>query len=256
MTNKNILQKLSCEIQICDNVCVNPFTKLDLLLKNFNTIYSYKVMLDKVRNVFICEILISQTDDFNCLTKETSIMSMVQKMSEYFLKFDSIELITFKQPPLKKLLEIYNPLIDKLCREQSLHWKIEFQDLQQICRMCICILYNKGYFIHKGLIRQTFINEVLKYVRSEIEKPEEISLDRLYDEQYSLLESIPDTTIQIEDDITNESDFEDKREKVRQALGVRQYDQLVRDYRNHNTGLDTTKVIKQLQRRFKKNGTQ
>lgn len=188
---------------------------------------------------------VSQNERYNTIKVADAVDSICKTMDEILSKEEVRYVIGYQQPPLELLITILDPLVRKLAREQSNYWPIEYDDLCQMCRLVICTLYRSGYYIHKSLVRRAFINYVLQYLRPERYKPLMMSLDEPVardDEGHELTaaETVVDQIALDQQEEEEEREVElqviqEQKDLIISIIGVRQWDQMVREYGNKST---------------------
>lgn len=228
--------------------------------------YSYLVFAeyyDGYLSRFSIEVLVSQSDYYNCLELQDVIDGVWNIIVQAREQEIDKRVVGYKQPPLDKMLQAYEPLVHSLSRQQQTYWKnLEYDDLCQMCRLVICTLYKAGYYVHKNLIKRAFTNEVLMSIRKDRYKPTIISLDKPVghdsDNMY-IKDVIPDTSqlqkIQDEeDDEVFMTMLKEQRELVIDMIGQRQYDRLLSEYGSGSTSSWGQKTTYRLRERLKKEG--
>lgn len=206
------------------------------------------------------EFLFSQTDCYNCIDKVTAIDEICDKMQKNYESSERV--IGYRQPPLEVLVETYEPLVRKLARREADHWKeLEFEDLCQMCRLVICTLYDKGYYVHKNLIRRSFVSYVLMHIRKDKFRPVMVSLSDLVgsEDGISPLDYIADDEAEMALHQAEEAEYcadvlQQKRSLIVDLIGQRQYDQLVREYGNKTTTNAGRKTVFKLKTILKEMG--
>lgn len=99
----------------------------------------------------------------NCLTEQeenpytpfTLINSLWSKQSDNG--------IVYVQPPLEQWIVIFSPLLTSLIQEVHPKYKKlipDFDEMQSILNLTIVKLYAKGYYLHKSLIKRSYINDL------------------------------------------------------------------------------------------------
>ena len=207
---------------------------------------------------------ISQVDYYNTIAVDDAIKSICDTLDDTISEEDKKRVVGYGQPPLDVLVVVLDNLVHKLAREQAQYWPIEYEDLYQTCRLCLCKLYNGGYYVHKNLLRRTFINEILVQLRPERFKPIMLSLDAVvYNEEGKDALTAQDILIDenelyamedAEDDEVQKQVFEQMKDVVIEIIGPRQYDQLLREYGNKmttNWSRKTMQTLKDTLRRKK-----
>lgn len=226
--------------------------------------YSYSLYVDEHDGhiSYRLELMYSLIDKYNTISVNT-IIDKINTSIEKYQKGNSNKLIGYKQPPLDILIRTYEPLVIHLSKQQHEHWKeIEQEDLEQMCRLVICILYNSGYYIHKKLIAKTFNNYVLQYLRHDRYRPKVISLEEpipVKGENLTVKDAIKDEDYeqQLIDKEDRDSDIAfltQFRSIVIQEIGERQYEQLLKQYSTKTTTAWACKKVFDLRKKFNKNG--
>lgn len=244
---RNVLTKFTLtvakeDVALSERLLVSLLTVVD----NVSSYIIYSVYRSNELKSWRIECYVSQTERFNCIPKDEAIKEIVCSINTSLTANKPKTVIGWRQPPLEVLIEILEPLVNKLAIEQSQAWKIfEFDDLKQVCRMAICNLYNGGYYVHKNLVRRTFLNTILMKLRKERRKPLMVALDDAvgHDEQgneITYLDVIADDNsymemFSMESAESKENLLAQQRALVIERIGQRQYDQLIREYSNKMT---------------------
>lgn len=258
---KNVLTKFKVKINkdlTSDDICV----ELIKSLVNIDNVYSYILYANYNRNTlqdFTVEFLVSQNESYNTIAQEDVVAGVAAKILKHLKNEKQSYVIGYKQPPLDKLLELYEPLVHTLATKQQQYWQqLEYEDLCQMCRLCICTLYKAGYYLHKTLIQRAFTNDVLMSIRKEKYTDKPLSLNRKVkydDERVELMDLIPDTSMIEEiDEKHNDEDklriLQEKRDLIIEEVGKRQYDQLVKAYSFGNTDARSRAIVNKLKNKF------
>lgn len=219
------------------------------LLDNVDKVYSYLIYADytnKTLKGWTIRYLVSQDEQYNTL----DITDVVGQISADIIKhYNSVKVsyvVGYKQPPLEIICELFDPLMRKLALKQHRQWpKLEYEDLLQTCRLTMCVLYTKGYYVNKRLLEQSFYNAVLIQLRKEKNAPviaslNDITFSQEGQEALSVEDMLPDyNAIYEEQDKEDAEEHEqiiaEERNIVKEMIGDRQYDQLVREYGNRCT---------------------
>lgn len=212
---------------------------LKLNLSNTNKVFSYIVY--KFVDYYEIQCNISQINKYNTIKLSDEINTICVKIQN-----GGDLVLCYKQPSLELLIKLYKPLVLKLSKEQKERWRyLEMEDLIQMCNLVICDLYYKGYYVHKNLIRTSFINYVLSHIRKNKSKPKILSLEQMYsksddDNEVRLADMIPDEKLLNEQDDNDIQEVYNKilhemKDIVIDYIGIRQYDQLLREYSNNQT---------------------
>ena len=160
-----------------------------------------------------------------------AILEIVNLLSKEYS--ESVKIVGYRQPPLDLLVEILDPLVTKLATQQHQRWGVEYDDLVQICRLTLCILYNKGYYIHKSLLTTAFIRDVLKYLRHDKDKPTVVSFEDLTNNPDSpnseqIADDKAEEQITAYEEEEHEADeFAKKKRLAIKHFGERKYNQLL-----------------------------
>lgn len=250
----NELIKLESNIQLSENDYVEVNNWLNAVIDG--NIYSYKIfaiMEDNIVTKWRTEICISQTDEYNTISKTDVMSGILDSILKYKTEKIKQKCIGFKQPPLELMLKLYEPLIHSLATTQHRRWKIEFDDLCQMCRLSIISLYKKGYFLHKNLISTTFIRDVLQTMRVYAKEPEQIKFSKLDKENREYVNYLEDESAQNDfEEIINPcyESIEDKRRIVKEEVGERIYEQIIREYNTKTVSPMTRKRVNKLKHKF------
>lgn len=259
MRHTNTLSNIVAEVANNDGP-VTPASVLSQSLVNVDEVYSYLIYAkyqDHTLTGWRVEFIVSQHDAYNTISKAQAILDICKLIDDSYSREVQRYVIGYKQPPLDILLTTLDPLVQKLARQQQSYWNLEYEDLCQTCRLVICTLYHKGYYIHKSLINRAFINEVLLSIRKDRYKPQIVSIDEpvAYDKEgkaQMVADTIEDPSAEDEfneqyDEEEHQYQLEQMREIVIDIIGRRQYDQLVREYGNKmttNAGRKQTQKIR------------
>jgi len=264
MHEDNVLSKMTINISVDDDLHL----KVCQLLSPVEKIYSYlvyaKFVNDKLSGWRV-ETMVSQTVAYNTILRINAIMEITSLLLNSKKEPSTEHIVGYKQPPLEVMIVAFDPLVRKLSRQQQSYWKnLEFEDLCQMCRLVICLLYEKGYYIHKSLLYRAFTNYVLMQLRKSRFCPSITSLDDVIciDQSGNILTA--------EDMLADERAEEDmlefevideindilcrKRQVIIDYIGQRQYDQLVREYGNRTTTSWSRKLVYKLKEYLGKRG--
>ena len=160
-------------------------------------------------------------------------------------------------------MEILEPLIASLAQKESMKWRqLEYDDLYQECYLCLCNLYNKGYFINKKLLARTFDNQILMTMRRHVNDPVIVSTNEIISEDDEvctiemILRDIDAEYAEIDkaaDEMTK-SVYQDVCKLIKEVLGERRGDQLIKSYTTRNTDSYSTSVMLKIRRDLEKLG--
>lgn len=228
-------------------------------IKNgIDNVYSY-IILTQISDYKIIKFELKYklitNKSFNTITTD----QMCENVAEAILsETDRNIVIGFQQPPLEIMLNLFDPLIQALVNEQYERWHVDRDDLEQICKLAMCVLYNAGYYVHAKLLKKTFLNEVLKFVAPK-------KYDKITKSIYENISNATDN-LTYEDVIEDEQALEDMyayendeyllsmREKVINFVGERNYNMLLTEYENKcvsNYGATLLRKIKEHFKRYK-----
>lgn len=241
-------------------------TKVGTVMDELELIYSYAVIVQRGAEVnYLIKYAISENPRYNTLSKDVviaGILDTIKKDKESQGKY----IIGHKQPPLELMIELYEPLIQKLSTEQKNKWRfLEYEDICQICRLTFVILYEKGYLIHPKLLSKAFNNAILQEVRGSSYTVDYLSLESKIDgqgedmEKLTLEDTLRDTT---EEEMQDEQEcreiseniFSEVKEILIDMMGVRQFEQFYRDYTNGHTTTWSRRKMQSIKQRFEQEG--
>ena len=234
----------------------------DLLTNGFEShdfLYSYIV---RCRSDYIeVSYMISQTERYNTIDIVEAIVHIVRSIICNIKE----GVICYRQPPIEMLVEIYEPLVNKLAWKQCRCWKqLEYEDLCQTCYYVIVKLYNDGYYLHKSLIEKSFNHEVLMMVAKDKNKPDTVSLsdtvrsdkDGMKSQKITIADVIADDTDELQKEATEYSEFlqmtfDEVKDILIEMLGPRVFDALFRDYAMKHTTGSTRRTMQRVKARFR-----
>lgn len=265
MKRNNTLLKMTVSITkeqlLNDECCVKNS------LEGVEYCYSYVIysVFDKDELTgWTLRLHLSQDDVYNTIYLEEEYDNITSILLSHLKTQEREDIIGYKQAPLELLVLYLEPLVKSLATEQMKYWPIEFEDLCQICKLSMCKLYRKNYYIHKSILRQTFIRDVLMHLRKDRYKPLQISIDEpvAFDEDNNALR-LSDTLVDVdamnamedaEDEIVKNQVNDALKQLIIDVIGQRQYDQLLREYGNKSTTPWSRKTVQTLKNRFKRLG--
>lgn len=258
----NVIMKITQLIKCNTDKLVISVT-LDEVLNEFDYIYSYIVF--RKNEGHLVQYNISQQTCYNTLnTKDvnTEVSNII-----YSDKGEGNKIIGYNQPTLEVILNAFDPLVHKLASIQGEHWhQYDHDDLCQMCRLVMVQLYRKGYYLHKRLIEKAFVNSILMDIRNERNKPLVLSFDDVFyrpvsnsSEQITIAETIPDNDTMLQEEEENrvkgELDiFEEVKDIVISIIGIRQWNELFRDYSGKHTSAYTRKLMLKIKNQFETEG--
>lgn len=212
-------------------------TILNDWLSNDLMLYSYLVRThieDKKITSYTVQVCVSQVDRYNTILKQEAILAI----ADCIYKDNQEYVIGYGQPPLDVMCEVFEPLVNKLSQEMASQWNVPFEDMKQMCYLCMITLYRKGYYVHKNLLTRTLVNYILVSMRKEYrQKPEnypgDLSLDATIKGTdtplLSVVEDVRQTELlkEIEEQEWREQLTRDRRDLVISKIGERRYEDLV-----------------------------
>lgn len=262
--NENVIEEFKILIQM-------PIAKqavdsiIESALSGIDSLYSYIVRckIDDASTSVIVKYTVSEHSKYNTIPSE-SLLDVVHGICGK--NYDCNKIIAYAQPPIEIILTLYEPMFDKMVHKMNRQWPtLEAEDLGQICRMCCVELYNKGYYVHKGLLWTAFKNAVIEDLRPLKKRGNVISLyeknnsEMADDRALTIADTIADT-----DALYNEIDqqtldaelaiFEEVKDIIIDLVGQRQFDALYRDYKNKHTTTSTRKLLIKIKSHLKNLG--
>ena len=253
---KNILQNDIITITLDDSTDLTSDKLLDRFPTDLDRIYSYFVTSNYNGTIFeswTISYCVSETDANNTITVCEAVEQILSQILSDKLDKNH-KMIGFALPPLELMLELYEPFIKKYSNILASQWKLEMEDVSQICKMVFCILYNNKYYIHKNLLVKSFTNEVLKYVASERDCPGLVSIDDAlyYDSDNTLItygDIIPDDKNDYED-MEQKELIEQKKKSIISVCGQRTYDMLLKDFEVGTVSYYSNTILKRLKKKL------
>lgn len=253
MYERNELTCIKQTVKLTDDI----YDKITKQLNEIDYIYSYivyKKYKDGEHVGWKIRYNISANSKFNTIDTEL-LPSKIVTCILNTINNDKIHVIGYEQPDLSLMLRLYNPLIKTLAKEQHDRWQfLEMEDLRQMCRLVICNLYYSKYYLHKHLIARCFNNYVLMHIRNNKDRPTILSLDQTFksdDENMRIADIVSDNSMEIEQEEKDCKEIEDTilremKEIIIDYIGPRQYDQLLREYKNKQTTIWSRKLMQQI----------
>ena len=152
---ENVLNKIVITLDKDDTreqICKKLTTSL---LMSQDKIYSYLIYSQYDHTTFkgwSIEYLVSQDEQYNTLNIEDCIFDIAKTVLKDKKLKEHKYVIGYKQPSLNIMCTLFEPCINKLANNIKQRWNdLEYEDLCQTCKLVMCILYSKGYYIHKHL---------------------------------------------------------------------------------------------------------
>ena len=220
------------------------------LVEVCENIYSYLIYAEyenKTLTGWTIQYVVSQDEQYNTLRLTDIVAQIAADIIKNNKSLKESYIIGYKQPPLEILCKLFDPLMQKLAYTQHIKWpKLEQEDLLQMCRLTMCVLYSKGYYINRRLLEQSFYNAILMQLRKDKNMPIIVSLSEpiqagISSTEKTLIEDIVPDYNELyeeqdkEDDEEYQQILEEERQVIIDMIGQRQYDQLIREYGNRCT---------------------
>ena len=259
----NVLIKILQHVQR-EDLITDVRVQAELTLDGLDKIYSYIVYCiykNEELVKYTIQYTVSQTEKYNTLV----VSNVIDDVLKIIFEQERVKkkVIGYGQPDLETALEAYDPLVHKLAKVEHNKWKqFEYEDLCQICRLVMIKLHRKGYYIHKQLLRKAFINEILMSIRHDKNAPPIVSFEDCFyskasgdSEDLTVADTIPDTSI-IEqeereyEEIAEKLIFEEVKAIVVEIVGIRQWNELMRDYGNKHTTAWSRKLMQKIKHHF------
>lgn len=245
MCNENVLTKVSYKFSNENEAKVT----LTSLFKNLDVVYSY--ILYNTNENYTLNILISHDVKYNTVPSEYLINDVCKNIKEH--KTGKNNVVTYKQATLEILVETLDNLVHSIVNEQYNFNKKEFEyeDLLQITRLKLCELYNKGYYIHKNLLRSTVFYYLNNLKNKRKYQKEPLSLDYITKSEgddvsmYDTLED-KDYSVKLQDEEDAEfriSVLNLQKDAVMDIISERQYDRLLMEYGAKSTTSWSEKLV-------------
>lgn len=267
---ENQISKVEQEIHI------DEIYNLEEVIANFlkftEHVYSYLVYVNykgECINSYTVQYNISQVDKYNTLSISKVTSEVCDIIRDNYINFQKLNvkyIIGYNQPSVELILKLYDPFVKSIAKKQKEQWQsLSYEDLCQDCRLVICMLYNKGYYIHKRLVEKSFNNLVLMSIRKDIDKPNIVSLDDVFNQfsnegELTIKDVIADER-QLEQQYDNdcreaeESMFRELKQLIINEIGERGFEQLLKNYGSKNTDEWSRYTVRKLKDKFRKKGT-
>lgn len=222
--------------------------------------YSVVIQSDGNSNLTI-RYAISENDEYNTITEKSVSRALLEALNAE----DKPGVLSYVQPPLDLMIELYEPLIQKLAINQQRCWhNLEFHDLCQICRLTLITLYNKGYYIHKRLLEKSFNNAVLQEIRTRSQMIDTISFESSVEGEEDMEKiTLKDTLCDVDEEyskqdaevkLANDLIFREVKDILIELIGERQFEQLFRDYANGHTTAWSRRKMQTIKTMFEMEG--
>lgn len=252
----HVKQKISAatDMKKVEEILCETFDSID-------NIYSYLIYAeyDVSPIQYTIQYNISQREEFNTLVLD-DVLTGVMHAIEHCDLTKRKKIIGYGQPSIEIVLQAYDPLVHKLARYQKDRWKqYDYDDLCQTCRLVMIKLYRKGYYIHRRLLQRSFENELWMDVKKHRNEHLVSFEDTFYrpisssSEELVFADIVPD-----EEAIEKEKEKEQKeitllifnevKDIIVEYIGIRQWDELMRDYGNNHTTSWSRKMLQKIKK--------
>ena len=252
----HVKQKISAatDIKRVEEILCETFDGID-------NIYSYLIYAEYDVNPiqYTIQYNISQNEDLNTLTLEDVLTGVIHVLESVDITKKK-KIVGYGQPSLEIVLQTYDPLVHKLARYQKDRWKqYDYDDLCQICRLVMVRLYRKGYYIHRRLLQRSFENEVWMDVKKHRGERLVSFEDTFYtpisgtSEELVFADIVPDEEALEKEKEQEEKEinlliFNEVKELITDYIGVRQWNELMRDYGNNHTTSWSRKMLQKIKK--------
>lgn len=236
------------------------FDRLSTIFVDYDKIYSYILAYNKDKNTYKLKITVCSTDRYNTYDAQTILEDICDNLVTYIV--DNGSVVCFLQPDLSIQCEMFTPYAHKLATEEHLHWQhMEVEDLVQMVYECMTILYNKGYYLNKYLVRKTFLNKLYGALRKRPADKEcslyaPVGKEGMRD--ITIADTLEDDTIE-QRDIAENADallsvIDEMREILLTYISERQYKQLLFEYNNRCVTAANAKLVQNIRLWLKRDG--
>lgn len=214
------------------------------------------------------KVVAIETDvpEYNCNSKIT-LLSYVDTVLSCLPKIYTIpkwmcvkptgDILAYCQPSIEILTKVYEPLMHSLAKKAHLTLERYFAygDLVQQAYLTLVDLRHRGYYVSANLIKRAYFNELYMQLRKLPTRHIVISFDEPTNDKNGddAVTTILDTIADIDDKFDNileDIDLIRNRKRVINVIGSRQYDQLLREFKNNQTTNATRVKINKLKKRF------
>ena len=256
--NINVIDKLVVHIPKTSTKAEVLNLLYEILVRD--TILSY--IVSRKQDYYYVQATYCQEECMNSLSTIESVAKIAGCILSDIENPGEKDVICYGQSNLDIMIRLYEPLISKLASEQHNKWSryIEYDDLLQICKEQVCILYNKGYYIHRLLLYRTFNNAVLMYMKKIRHNVQAISLDEIVDSDdygsLSIKDCIPDQLLidslyDAEEREYNHDLCMELKKIIVQFSSQRQYEQLLNSYGTKTTDAWSRKFMQKVKKELK-----
>lgn len=234
---------------------------ISTVLSEFPKVYSLLIRkLQDNDSMIVLRYAISETDKFNTIDKSMIFAKVFEILNGLMDK----PILGYIQPPLDLIVEIYDPLVHKLSTKQHRKWKmIDYDDLCQICRLTLILLYNDGYYIHKSLLEKSFNNAVLQEVKKLSHEVNFVSFETQVEGEDMEKLTLEDTLHDVDEERKKQDEeseeiskmiFTEVKDILVDVMGERQFEQLFRDYANGHTSTWSRRKMQTVKNLFEQQG--
>lgn len=250
----NVLQEFKRTVRLDDDISIQV---QEIIFED--KLYSYLVYArcDEFGIIYeyVIKFMIAQDDSYNTIPKLVAVSHILDCIDMYKDYMGKTKIIGYRQPPLEMMIVLYEPLIQSMAMDMQRYWKhYDVDDLCQTCRILMCELYNKGYYVHRRLLWTALRNKIIEEVRPLKRRGELVSLEIPYsdknggDEKLSIADITSDKVAeeQEQDDAIREANLEifaEIKDIIIDLVGPRQFDMLFRDYSKGHTTSQSRKLL-------------
>lgn len=226
------------------------------VLANCKTPTLYSMILRRANDGWKITYHRASIEAYNTVT----LLAIIEEL-DYFQRVGTAD-SCFIQPSLEIMLQVFNPYICSLARQYSQKWReIEYDDAYAIAENSMCILYSKGYYINKNILKRTVENDIIYSLRHRKRATYDVSMDDLVnnEEDIRISDMLQDKQVDIERESKEElEEMLQVLDKVRAIVishySKRQYEQLLKAYGTKNTDEWSRKTMYNLKRLFAQHG--
>lgn len=235
-------------------------------IRNMDIDNVYSVLVLRFENYWSIQLNIFDKGEYNTLLIDNILQDIFTIIDINKLCNTSRTIIGYIQPSIELMLRAFNPLIVSITYKAVKRWQqLDFDTAYDLAQVTMFELYNKNYYIHLNLFKQCYNNNVLLYLRSSKKDTQYlVSLEEI------IVQASKNDTFTIQDTLIDKEDFnrrvDQETDELRQSvfrrvkdililyMGERQFNQLLRDYQNHNTTSWSRTKMHQIRQIFTKYG--
>lgn len=167
----------------------------------------------------------------------------------------------YKNAPIEQWLIQFEPSLANLVEEVYPRYKKMYpdkNDLKSILYLSIMKLYDKGYYLHKFIIRKTFVNDLNRSIRKEKYFADKRSLDQPLssDNSFTLADVVPDKEDAImtyEERDYSEYLFNLIKTEMLTKMSELSFDMILLQIQSKTITPNTAKVLRDLRKKFSPN---